>query len=458
MRIDKINLPQQIKYISAECGAGKGVWLQQEVIKAHNSGKRCIIVQETKINLEQTYQYLKSHGIHQKLILADNTHKNLLQDIIAALSGTATAILITDKMFFQIPIEKLDGFKIIIDDCQGSFDIKISGVRDEDKENLMEIYNRIFTNMKPYEKLGFSTFEFASKSDISEDYNQIMDGYKSLNMFHTKIVGNDFFYEDAGQLTAVGWYDYSRYKHLDITITMNAFEKSLVYKMNPELFVEIPFTPVANYNEDNYSRLTVYYYSKARGRNGLSASKLRGHDSVKAVNQRLRDTLTGDYIWCTNSNSCFSLPGHQLSMNQRGVNNYQNYTKWVWMAAVNPHPQAAKVMEDLFGIDGDDWMAEKELEAMNQFAFRTALRKYDDTMVEGHVYDIEQAEFFERKGAKIIYVPVVKEGIPAKLKATFKSWKCNQKGDYAKFEVWAAKQIKKGASLEHIQEFRNSLN
>lgn len=455
-----------IKYISAPCGAGKGLWMNEQI--KMNRGKKYIFVQETKQLLEQSYQGLSRYPdgdfIKKRILVSGMGTKNLLESIIHELSTETEVLFITDKMFFQIPTEKLSNHTIFIDDCQASFDIEISGVREKDCEQLIKTYDNIFTNRKEFIP-GYSTYDLVGKDVLSDDTNEIVKKYRKFEMYHHKVVCDDIFNGDSRQLAVIGWYDYTKYVDLNVTVLMNAFERSLVYKMTPDIFEPVDnFVPVPTFNLNNLSRLHIRYFSKGEGRHGLTSKKLYGEEMFK-VNQALRDILGNDYIWATNERSSLSLPGIKLAANQRGINTYKDYTQFVFMFACNPHPQAVKHMSALFNLSGDDWMEEKELELLNQFAFRTALRKYNDEKVIGYVYDIEQARYFEKLGASIEYIDVginkpvnpLKSGIPAKERNKFKIWKSKAKGDYSKFERWAALQIRKGSKPEWIDEFRNSL-
>lgn len=456
-----------IKYISAPCGAGKGLWMNSEV--QNNKGQKFIIVQETKQLLEQTYKnlnrYKDGQPIKKKIHVSGTGSKNLLLEIIKSIHSDAEVIFITDKMFHQIPVDKLSNHRIFIDDCPASFDIKTSTIVKEERDQWVDLYSKMFKIGEQF-KEGYSTFELSDTIKVSDDSRRVMNEYKQFNLYHNKVIATDVFTGNSNVLAVVGWYDYNRYIDLDMTVLMNRFEESLVYKMHPGIFVEeTNFKPVDSFNPDNLKRLLVKYFSKGEGRHGLTSSKLRGEEMFK-VNQALRDILyNDDYIWATNEKSSLSLPGIRVAVNQRGINTYKDIDKFVFMFACNPTPHAIKHMEILFGITPDDWMVEKELELLNQFGFRTALRKYDDTPVVGYVYDIEQARYFEKMGATIEYIDIginkrknpKQSEVPSKERNRFRKWKSNAKGDFSGFEKWADLQIRKGALPEWIEYFRNSL-
>lgn len=453
-----------IKYISQPCGAGKGEHIKNEV--QNGKGQKFIIVQETKQLLEQTYRDIQrfSNGepVKKKIIISGTGRGNLLQEIIESLPS-ADVLFITDKMFHQIPVEKLTNHRIFIDDCPASFDIMCRSISKDEREHWMKLYEKMFILKDEYQP-GYTNFELSNTSDTSDDTREIRNKFKGFNMFHNRVICDDVF-NGGNVLSVIGWYDYKKYVGLDMTVLMNQFEESIIYKMSPEVFTpEKNFTPIPSFNETNMERLTVKYFSKGEGRNGLTARKLYGEE-MATVNQALRDILGGDYIWTSNKNSTLSLPGIKVAANQRGINTYRDMDTFVFMFASNPNPQAIRHMEDLFGITADDFMKEKELELMNQFGFRTALRKYDDTPVIGYVYDIEQARYFERLGATIEFVDIglqkrknpKQSNIPSKLRGKFRTWKSKAKGDYSGFEKWATKQILDGALPEWIESFRNSL-
>lgn len=454
-----------IKVISQPCGAGKGLWINEQIEK---NKMKTIIVQETKQLLEQSYKNLKRFAdgepIKKKIIISGTGRVNLLQEIIESLKTDADVLFITDKMFHKIPVDKLRDHRIFIDDCPASFEYKIKRISLDEREQWFELYNKMFVLKDEY-KPGFRYFDLTTTSSTSDDTRRIRDEYKKFEMYHEKVIATDFF-EGGNVLTVFGWYDYNRYIDLDMTVLMNRFEDSILCKMTPGIFVpEQTFKPVESFNENNMERLTVRYFSKGRGQKGLSSAKVTGEE-MRRVNDALRDILDGEYIWASNNNSVLSLPGVKVPINQRGINAYRDYEEFVFMASCNPDKYAIPYMNALFGLDGDDWMMEKELELMNQFAFRTALRKYDDTLVVGYVYDIEQAEYFEKAGAKIEFIDIglhVKKNpkqsdIPAKERNKFRVWKSKAKGSYDGFDKWADLQIRKGMKAEWIETFRNSLN
>ena len=493
----------KIKFVSAPCGAGKSKAMVQYI--KHNPGYRYVIVQPTNKLLVQTAGYLDFFEtdyfklnrtvIKKKVLTSETIDGNLMEVIINELGADigADVILITDKMFHRVPVDKMIGFKIFMDDCTDVMSIDVRGIKAKDQDWLRPIYKMLFKRQDYFVadetkdlNIGINARYSYCTRDVegfSEDIRRMSNTFSQMDYYHHMIIDNNVFNNTSEQISVIGWYDFRRYAKLDLTIMMNNFENSLMYKMFPGLFIRDDINITLPDVKHNHSRLKVKYFKDViRKTDKLSLSKLKNHD-FSGIQKYLENE--NGLLWTTNNDSILELPGQRITVQQRGINSFIDKTRFGFFFACNPHPQAIEHLQNVFGLSAEDWKEEKEYEEMVQFAYRTNLRDWNsDKEVIGFVYDSEQAEVFERLGATIEKVTVkmqadkkrkkrAKENspreiskeitiIPEKIRHNFKIWKSRNKDKLTieAYNKWEQRVLSKNKNLtsEHLIHLRKQIN
>lgn len=488
-----------IKYVSAPCGAGKSKAMVQYI--KTNPGHRYIIVQPTNKLLNQTADYLdffktdfygiEKIKINKALLTSDEVSGNLMEKIINELGADTgkDVILITDKMFHRIPVDKMLGFKIFMDDCTDVLSIDVRNIRKKDQDLLRPLYKRMFKTMDYFvvdetkeEEIGINArYSYCKRDteDFSEDTTSMSNGYRTFDYYHYMVIDNTVFENTSEQISVIGWYDFNRYVKLDLTVMMNNFKSSMIYKMNPDIFIPSELDIKLPDVKHNLSRLRVGYFKDVKRKTDkLSVSKLKSHD-LSGIQDYFKDEA--ELLWTTNKDSRLALPGERIAVQQRGINRYMDFKKFAFFFACNPHPQAIEHLENIFGLTAEDWKEEKEFEEMTQFAFRTNLRDYSsDKEVIGYVYDSDQAQVFAELGAETFKIDVLMQSdkarkervketskrnisseisvVPDAVRHAFKIWKSRNKSKlsldaYSKWEqrVLAKHKGLTGSDLIHLR-------
>lgn len=458
------------EFISSKCGSGKGLHMQKMINEGIATGHQRyhIIVQSTKVLLEQFYKYLEHHR-PEMIVSEEDLSINLLQRINTTLSsGEHNIIMITDKMFYRIEPNRLKGWKVWIDDCTKSFDLIIRGISDTDREDIINIYNKMFITEKEYLELSsvdndpvnykYKSVQINDDVKLSADVDLLKEQYKTLKFYHKIAVLNDSLLGKANQLVIAGWYDLNRYidAGIDITYLANDFEHSLLYKRWSYLFkkVKLPL----DYQSINANDLRIdvkYFFDTTKHDKGLSKEQLKKNcANIEKVQQWIIDNIQVDsYYWTTNDKSTFRLPGKKLPVVTRGLNGYTGYNTCIFMVACNAHPQAEEYLKDLFNLTREDVLKEYETEQFYQFLYRSCVRNYKSSeRVTVYVYDNEIANSIPSGTVSKIDIGLssLKKqnvlNVCDELKELFKHWKAkwNHKPDtMMRFHKWVEKTIKK---------------
>lgn len=104
----------KFKYVSAECGSGKTYQLCENINKVLNtkgSAEKFIIVQNTQKLATDTAKNFNNY----KLLISDlmPRSKNVINAVLDFLKAPVERVLIiSDKTFFRIPVEMLEGWQI----------------------------------------------------------------------------------------------------------------------------------------------------------------------------------------------------------------------------------------------------------------------------------------------------------------------------------------------------------
>lgn len=456
----------------------------------NNPGHRYLIVQPTNKLLNQTAKYLDFfktdfYGINKikikkALLTSDEVKGNLMETIIQELGADIgkDVVLITDKMFHRIPVDKMVGFKIFMDDCTDVLNIDVRHIRRKDQDLIRPLYKMLFktkdyfmVDVSKEPEIGINArYSYCQRQteDFSEDIVMMSNNYRAFDYYHHMVIDNTVFENTSEQISVIGWYDFNRYVKLDLTVMMNNFESSLMYKMNRNIFIHDEFNIKLPDMKQNHSRLSVGYFKDVhRKTDKLSLSKLKSHDlsGIQDYFSKIPDVL-----WTTNKESKLSIPGERISVQQRGMNNYTDFDKFGFFFACNPHPQAIEHLQNIFGLTAEDWKEEKEFEEMTQFAYRTNLRDYSSsTPVTGYVYDSDQAEVFKRMGADVFKIDVKMQSdkarkkevkpreissdvkaVPDNIKNAFKVWKFKNKSRLSMeiYDKWEQRVLQKNKELE----------
>ncbi|GEM_PF-968073 len=478
---------QFLEFISSKCGSGKGVYMQKEINKCITTGQQSyhLIVQNTKVLLEQFYGYLEHHK-PEMIVSEDDFSTNLLQRINTALTSREhNIVMITDKMFYRIDANRLKGWKVWIDDCTKSFDLIIRGISDTDREGIINIYNKMFITGQEYLELSgvendpvnkkYKSVQINDDVKLSADVDLLKEQYKTLKFYHQIAVLNDSLTGTANQLVIAGWYDLNRYidAGIEITYLANNFENSLLYKRWSHLFKEVKLPLDYHSIDANDLRIDVkYFFDTTKNDKGLSKEQLKKNCSnIEKVQQWIVDNVPVDsYYWTTNEKSTFRLPGARVPVVTRGLNQYQDYNTCIFMVACNAHPQAEEYLNDLFDLTREDALKEYETEQFYQFVYRSCVRNYECTeRVTVYIYDDEIANSIPSGSVTKIDIglsSLKKQNVISvcdELKKLFKNWKnkWNYKADTMyRFEKWVKKTIKKHPQFagENFHELQSTLS
>lgn len=476
-----------LEFISSKCGSGKGLHIQKEINEGIVTGHQTyhLIVQNTKVLLEQFYEYLEHHK-PEMIVSEDDFSTNLLQRINTALSSREhNIVMITDKMFYRIDANRLKGWKVWIDDCTKSFDLIIRGISDKDREDIINIYNKIFITGQEYLMLSsvendpvnkkYKSVKINEDIKLSADVDLLKEQYKILKFYHQIAVLDDSLTGRANQLVIAGWYNLNLYVDAGINITYlaNDFENSLLYKRWSHLFTEVALPLDYQLINANDLRIDVkYFFDTTKNDKGLSKEQLKNNCSnIESVKQWIIDNVPADsYYWATNDKSIFRLPGTRVPVVTRGLNQYQDYNTCIFMVACNAHPQAEEYLNDLFDLTREDVLKEYEIEQFYQFLYRSCVRNYKSTeRVTVYVYDDEIANSIPSGTVSKIDIGLCsmkKQSVLTvcdDLKKLFKNWKnkWNHKPDTMyRFERWVKKTVSKYPQFagEDFHELKSTLS
>lgn len=476
-----------LDFISSKCGSGKGVHMQKEINEGIATSQQPyhLIVQSTKVLLEQFYGYFEHHK-PEMIVSEDDFSTNLLQRINTALSsGEHNIVMITDKMFYRIDPNRLKGWKVWVDDCTKSFDLIIRGISDTDRDGIISIYNKMFITGQEYLELSDKENDPVNKKyksvlinedvKLSADVDLLKEQYKTLKFYHQIAVLDDSLKGTANQLVIAGWYDINRYVDAGISITYlaNDFESSLLYKRWSHIFKEVKLPLDHQTINTNDLRIDVkYFFDTTKNDKGLSKEQLKKNCSnIEKVQQWIIDNVPADsYYWTTNDKSTFRLPGKRVPVVTRGLNGYTDYNTCIFMVACNAHPQAEEYLNDLFDLTREDALKEYETEQFYQFLYRSCVRNYESTeRVTAYVYDNEIANSIPSGSVEKIDIGLssLKKqnvlNVCDELKDLFKNWKnkWNHRADtMIRFHKWVKKTIRKYPQFasENFHELQGTLS
>ena len=396
-RVQMINptpIYNKFKYISAECGSGKTTAICNMIndnIESNDSTDNFIIVQNTQKLAQQT---AKNFG-NCKLIITDliNTKQNVINSVLDFLKApTERVLIISDKTFFKVPVELLQGWQIWLDDVTNFHSFK--NVNDGN-ELIKKLIRSEF--MKDHEILddGVNKYLTAQKKTVSGDLLNKM--YQELSVISENdifIMNDDYFTEkDKVQLSILGWKELNKYIGLPITFMSANFENSLIYKAKPDLFEKIERNDLQERTVPLNERLKVYYFSEEV--NLSKTWKNNNAGKLQHIYDYLDAKLAGqEFYWTNNNNDKLKLHyGTKISPDARGLNDYKKLNTCVWLACMRPDSTEAKLCELLLKITGEDIHIAREYEKLHQFVLRGISRQFDsDEPQIVYVFDKSQAQ------------------------------------------------------------------
>lgn len=384
----------RFKYISAPCGSGKTTKLCEiinEALTIEGNTDQFIIVQNTQKLAKQTAKNFDDY----KLIISEvkNSKKNVLTSVLDFLNKpTSRVLIISDKTFFKIPVDLLQGWQIWLDDVTNFHSYKCINDGNQCIKDL--IY---YSLMQDHEIVDEGTEKYltAKKKDVKGDILfKLAQELSVISENDIFIMNNDYFKNpDKVQLNILGWKDLTKYIGLPITFMGANFENSLIYKANVSLFEETELDGLLTRQVQLEDRLKVYYFS---GNRKLSQGwKDNNAEKLKRVYDYLDAELDGkDFYWTNNEKDTHKLKnGTKISPDTRGLNDYMELNTCVWLACMRPDDTEAKLCELLLGITGEDIHLAREYENLHQFALRGVSRLYDSTEQQiVYVFDKYQAE------------------------------------------------------------------
>lgn len=460
-RVQMINptpIYNKFKYVSAECGSGKTTALCSminNVLNTKGSTEKFIIVQNTQKLATDTAQKILSC----KLLISDlmPKSKNVINTVLDFLKAPVVRVLIiSDKTFFRIPVEMLDGWQIWLDDVTNFHSFKNVNdgnqrIKDIIYHDLMQEHEVVDEDKKQYLTAKKKAVKGGLINKIAQEFSVISEN----DIF---IMNSDYFNDpEKVQLSILGWKELRKYIGLPVTFMGANFENSLIYKARPEIFEQTSLNVLQQRKIPLAERLKVYYFSE---NTKLSKTwKDKNPSQLQRVYDYLSEVLIGqEYYWTNNNTDKQKLhKDYRISPDARGHNDYKELSTCVWLACMRPDDTEAKLCELLLKITGEDIHQAREYESLHQFALRGISRQFDSTETQiVYVFDKWQAESLS---TNIEHIPGVLEnvepGVPGRPKgaknANGRPALCDKKSK--RFRRW-----KNGNTEFDIDSFHEFLN
>lgn len=400
----------KFKYVSAECGSGKTTSLCNMINKVLNtkgSTEKFIIVQNTQKLATDTSQKIHS----SKLLISDLTPKgkNVINTVLDFLKTPVERVLIiSDKTFFRIPVDMLEGWQIWLDDVTNFHSFK--NINDDNQRIKDIIYHDLMQEhdiVDKEEKKYLTAKKKAVKGGLINKIAQELSVISENDIF---IMNSDYFNDpEKVQLSILGWKELRKYIGLPVTFMGANFENSLIYKARPKIFEQINLDDLQQREVPLTERLKIYYFSES-----IKLSKTwkdRNPDQLQRVYDYLSEVLEGqEYYWTNNNTDKQKLyKDYRISPDARGHNDYKDRYTCVWLACMRPDDTEAKLCELLLKITGEDIHQAREYESLHQFALRGISRQFDNDATQiVYVFDKWQAESLS---TNIEHIPGVLENV-----------------------------------------------
>lgn len=386
---------KKLKYISAPCGAGKTTAICGKINK---SEKFFIVVQSTIALINQTKNEIRN----SKAITSEST-TNVTDEVKSVLeSKSHKVLLITDKVFFNLPLYLLKGWKIYLDDVVNFHTYK--SVVEEDENLIAYIKSKLDSNCS-YIGEDKKIVKANCNSKYTGQLGNSVEKEMSVFVGNDYIVYNrDFVDKDHLQVYVAGFKSLEKYLDLDLDLTFISanFEQSLMYKCHKNIFKKARLNELKNRAKgfELANRIKVYYFSDRR----LSTCwKDDNPDKMQKIYNYLRQILKyKEYYWTQNNNDKWSLDGTKIKPDSRGLNNYQECSICVFLASMKPSKQETSFLLNLFDISYNDMVIAREYETLHQFVLRGVSRDFDSSEEQiVYVFDKEQAQYLSDNIEKI---------------------------------------------------------
>lgn len=461
-RVQMINptpIYNKFKYVSAECGSGKTTALCNMInntLNTKGSTEKFIIVQNTQKLATDTSQKITPC----KLLISDlmPNSKNVINSVLDFLKAPVERVLIiSDKTFFRIPVEMLEGWQIWLDDVTNFHSFK--NVNDDNQRIKDIIYHDL---MQEHEIIDEEKKQYltAKKKAIKGGLiNKIAQELSIISENDIFIMNSDYFNDpEKVQLSILGWKELRKYIGLPVTFMGANFENSLIYKAGSEFFEQTSLNVLQQRKIPLAERLKVYYFSE-----NIKLSKTwkdRNPSQLQRVYDYLSEVLTGqEYYWTNNNTDKQKLhKDYRISPDARGHNDYSERGTCVWLACMRPDDTEAKLCELLLKITGEDIHQAREYESLHQFALRGISRQFDSPETQiVYVFDKWQAESLS---TNIEHIPGVLEnvtqGVPGRPTGAKNVNKLPELHDKKRqrFNRW--KNDNPGLEMDSFREFLNS--
>lgn len=418
--INSTHIYDKFKYVSAECGSGKTTSICNRinnVLNTKDSTDKFIIVQNTQKLATDTAQKIP----HCKLLISDLilNSKNVINTVLDFLKAPVERVLIiSDKTFFRIPVDMLEGWQIWLDDVTNFHSFK--NVNDDNQRIKEIIYHDLMQEHEIVDEDKKQYLTAKKKAVKGGLINKIAQELSVISENDIFIMNNDYFNDpEKTQLSILGWKELRKYIGLPVTLMGANFENSLIYKAKPEMFEQIILEDLQQRKIPLAERLKVYYFSE-----NIKLSKTwkdRNPSQLQRVYDYLSEVLIGqEYYWTNNNTDKQKLhKDYRISPDARGHNDYKELSTCVWLACMRPDDTEAKLCELLLKITGEDIHQAREYESLHQFTLRGISRQFDCTATQiVYVFDKWQAESLSTKN--IEHIPGVLEntepGVPGRPK------------------------------------------
>ena len=412
-------LHRRVHYISAICGGGKTWVFRQDAIKRARQGKKSVIVQETKDQLEKLQEEFVGLDVKVIRVDGDTDPKNVTQRIRNLLASDGGLILlITHASIYSLLgsfkgksktavfFDELPSFfkrlsinvpythcllteQIKVRDFNG-IDGKVEAVNPEDlkgiainegEDDLLKLLQEMawglwstawdaFVNLEQYRKLENGevkqlTFFFVLKPEV-------FDGWERFSIAAADFEDSDFF-------------DYFEDKIEFVEDPLKAQLRKTEHTNGHQLEIVWGFVGSASKHslqKTSKNGLTYLECWKCAVEKDLNGKKLLQH-AHKGANI----LFDGDQV-------------ESLPPKPKGYNKYDHHTNVAIFSSPNPTPDSYRFMETTLGLDPNNVRRRLQIGEGYQILLRTAQRRHDSKeLVTDYVLTQEIAEAKAKKFA-----------------------------------------------------------
>lgn len=394
----------QYSYVSAQCGAGKTYALLKQLSQLD---QKTVIAAPTIKLLEQMRSDLVSEFNYPsnriKLFDSNNT-SNLTTQLNGELksdvydSNYKQIFLVTHNALLRVTPESLAKWHLVIDEALSVTKATPIFLKKENRNVFLNFIKEFtqadFCNNSVLVKFK-NTDEY--KSDIA-DYNLLQE-INELRRYDEFLFDKDFFdNNESQQIQYCACIMPSRFSQAKSVLMMsNCFTNTLIYKA--WLAAGVVWTDVSNSlqlrkpKKPIKDRIKGYYClpeHQQLTKSFITSNTEKMKDIVYKIDAHI---MNNQYIYTVNNDfdAVLNMSGTKISSMAHGQNQYQMFHTAVWLAAMKPSPQEARMLERYFGISSAEIKSARESEMLYQTIMRTSLRDFDlDTDVVIYCADKSQ--------------------------------------------------------------------